>query len=248
MKIKSVFISDTHIGNPMCQYEKLYTFLKSFENVDGTYDVENLFLVGDIIDITGFNHKVFWTQHRKVLKKLIRMADRGVNIVYVIGNHDYQLEREFINEGQESFVLNNIKFCREHIYKDILLIHGDQFDGIVRAYPILYAVGDFGYHILIHINDWQNKFRRFFGIKEWSFSLWVKTRVKKAIQFINHFEEAVAKYAKDKNVNTVIAGHIHKAEDIMLNGIRYANCGCWAEFCSYILEYEDGSLELKYYE
>jgi UDP-2,3-diacylglucosamine pyrophosphatase LpxH len=85
-------------------------------------------------------------------------------------------------------------------------------------------------------------------MKEWSFSLWVKTKVKKAIQFINHFEEAVCRYAKEKNVTTVIAGHIHKAEDTMFDGIRYLNTGTYVEFCSYVVEYKDGTLELKFYE
>lgn len=76
--MKSIFMSDLHLGNPHCQADKLYDFLKSLEDADGNYAIENLFLVGDIIDMTGFNNKVFWSHHRKVIKKFLRMADRGV--------------------------------------------------------------------------------------------------------------------------------------------------------------------------
>ena len=246
--MKSIFMSDLHLGNPHCQADKLYNFLKSLELPDGSYRVENLFLVGDIIDITGFNNKIFWSNHRKVIKKFLRMADRGVKIYYIIGNHDYHLEDEILNNYEDVQSFNNIIFCREFIYKNILLIHGDQFDGVVKVYPFLYTIGDFGYHLLIHINHLQNKIRRFLGMQEWSFSLWVKTKVKKAIQFINHFEDVVCRYAKERNANTVISGHIHKAEDTIINDIRYINTGCWVEFCSYVVEHQDNTLELKYYE
>jgi UDP-2,3-diacylglucosamine pyrophosphatase LpxH len=248
MKIKSVFISDTHIGNPMCQSEKLYDFLKSFENEDGSYSIENLFLVGDIIDITGMNHKVFWSFHRKIIKKLIRMADRGVKIFYIIGNHDYHLEKEFLQNEDDLNSMNNITFCRKYIYKNILLIHGDQFDGVIRAYPILYFFGDVGYHLLIKINHLQNCIRRLLRIKEWSFSLWVKNKVKRSIEFMNNFDESVARYARENSCHTVIYGHIHRSSDSMKNDVRVMNCGTWVEFCSYIVEYEDGILEAKFYE
>jgi UDP-2,3-diacylglucosamine pyrophosphatase LpxH len=115
-----VWISDVHLGNEACQYDKLLSFLKSFESDDSSkYNLTNLFLVGDIIDMTQFNHKVFWSKHRTVLKKLIRMADKGVNIIYVRGNHDYHLEHEFgLSEEDESNAadFNGIKIVYNYTY------------------------------------------------------------------------------------------------------------------------------------
>ena len=42
-RVKTLWISDLHLGTRGCQAEKLATFLKS-------YDCDHLYLVGDIID------------------------------------------------------------------------------------------------------------------------------------------------------------------------------------------------------
>lgn len=248
----TIWISDVHLGNPNSQYEKLYKFLKSLETSDG-YRVKNLYLVGDIIDMTQFNHKVFWGYHRIVIKKLFRMADKGVNIVYIRGNHDYFIQNEFLKDNPQGICFNQIKIKYNDTYtaldgKTYFVLHGDEFDGVVRTYPILYWVGDKGYKIIITLNTLQNKLRRLLKIKEWSFAQWVKVNVKRSVQFINNFETLVVGEAQKRGVDGVICGHIHSAEDSLMDGVRYLNCGCWVEFCSYISEDENGKIEVNYYE
>ena len=43
MKVKTIFVSDIHLGTRFCQAEKFIEFLKDFES-------ENLYLVEDIVD------------------------------------------------------------------------------------------------------------------------------------------------------------------------------------------------------
>lgn len=253
IKYNTIWLSDIHLGNPNCQYQKLYKFLKSLENSEGGYNVKNLYLVGDIIDMTQFNHKVFWGLHRIIVKKFFRMADKGVNIIYIRGNHDYLVESEFLKDSPEGICFNKIQLKYNDIYKSLsgdeyLILHGDEFDGVVRTYPILYWVGDIGYKLIIKINTMQNKLRRLFKIKEWSFAQWVKFNVKKSIQFINNFELLVVGEAKKKKVDGIICGHIHHAEDRNIDNIRYLNCGCWVEFCSYIYETSEGIIKVEYYD
>jgi UDP-2,3-diacylglucosamine pyrophosphatase LpxH len=250
-KINSIFLSDLHIGSPNLNHEKLFSFLKSLENADGSYNVKNIFLVGDIIDIAQFNHKIFWTKHRNILRKFLRAADKGVNIVYIIGNHDWHLEKEILNH-EEHLSFNGIEFHREFIYTNLkgekcLLIHGDQFDGIVALNPILYKIGDYLYHFMHFVNKIQNTIRRLLKKPEWSFALWIKSKAKEAVKFMANFENLVAEKAKKENVQIVIAGHIHQLNDRMINGVRYMNCGTFCEFQSYIVEYEDGEMCAKYY-
>lgn len=252
-KFNTIWISDVHLGNPNCQYEKLYNFLKSLENSKGNYNVKNLYLVGDIIDMTQFNHKVFWGYHRAIIKKLFRMADKGVNITYIRGNHDYFIQDEFLKDNPTGVCFNKIRIKYNDTYKaldgrEYFILHGDEFDGVVRTYPILYWVGDTGYKIIIKLNTLQNKIRRLFKIREWSFAQWVKINVKRSVQFINNFETLVVGEAKKRRVDGVICGHIHNAEDSLMSGVRYLNCGCWVEFCSYISEDENGKIEVNYYE
>lgn len=247
----TIWISDTHLGNPNCQYDKLLEFLSSLQNKQGSYDLKYLYLVGDIIDMTQFNHKIFWSKHRSILKKLIRMADHGVSIIYIRGNHDWYLEKEFpIRDHTVKFHGIHLKY--DDVYHAIdgrsyLIIHGDQFDGIIRLYPIIYKLGDFSYKTIILLNRWQNAIRRFFGLREWSLAQWVKQSVKRSIQFINNYEQLVISAAKNQNVDGVICGHIHAAADKQFNDIRYLNSGCWVEFCSYIVEYDDGTIESQFY-
>jgi UDP-2,3-diacylglucosamine pyrophosphatase LpxH len=253
-KINTIWLSDIHLGNPNCQYKKLYNFLKSLERKDGSYQVKKVFLVGDIIDMTRFNHRIFWSQHRMVIKKLFRMADKGVEIVYIRGNHDHFLEEEFLKNSSPYGVNFNgitIKYNDIHVTKKnekFFILHGDEFDGFFKAYKIFYLLGSLSYASIIIFNRIQNKIRRLLGFKEWSLAQWIKLKVKRSIQFINKFEDLVVDSAKSKGVHGVICGHIHYAEDKMIDDVRYLNCGCWVEFCSYLYEDKEGNIKLAYYD
>jgi len=249
-KYKTVWISDTHLGNPNCQHEKLYAFLKSLENSKGNYDIEKLYLVGDIIDMTQINHKILWSKHRKVIKKIFRMADHGVEVIYIPGNHDYYVRTEFLKDNPDGVDFKNIKIKRNDIHytkkgEKVFILHGDEFDGVIRMYPILYKVGDLSYKMIIFLNRLQNRFRGVLGIPEWSMAQWIKQKAKRAIQFINRYEELVVKAAIEKGVDAVICGHIHNAANTLIeddgNTIRYLNCGCWVEFCSFVYEDKNGT-------
>jgi len=255
-KYKSVWISDTHLGNPNCQHEKLYEFLKSLENEDGGYDLERIFLVGDIIDMTQIDHKTLWGKHRKVIKKLFRMADRGVQVIYIPGNHDYFVRNEMeLDDNPDGVEFKNIIIRRNDTYingkgEKVFMLHGDEFDGVIRSFPFIYAIGDYSYKVIIMLNRLQNGFRRFFGMKEWSFAQWIKHKAKRAVQFMNRYEELVSEGAERRGADIVICGHIHNAADQVFgqnDDVRYMNCGCWVEFCSYICEYEDGTMETVIY-
>jgi UDP-2,3-diacylglucosamine pyrophosphatase LpxH len=249
MRYKSVFISDVHLGTDICQHQKLLDFLKSLESKDKKgYNVENLFLVGDIIDMVHMNHKIFWSQHRTVIKKLLRMADKGVTIYFITGNHESYL-RDDMHELPDD--LNGIQFCDKVVYisvsgKKYLVIHGDQFDGAIRSMPWLYWLGDKAYTVALFCNKWYNKIRKLFGRPYWSLSLWLKSKVKNAVKYIGNYEEIVCKKVKDEGYNGVVCGHIHKADNKYIGDIHYLNSGCFTEFCSVIVEHKNGEMELIY--
>jgi len=65
-KIKTLFVSDIHLGNPNSQTEKL---LKVFKD----YEFENLIIIGDFIDMTYLKRKFYWDQnHSTVIQKVLR--------------------------------------------------------------------------------------------------------------------------------------------------------------------------------
>jgi UDP-2,3-diacylglucosamine pyrophosphatase LpxH len=235
-KYKSLFLSDLHIGIEHCQVSKLNKFLKENE-------FENLFLVGDIIDMTNLKSKVYWNNESTKFIRRILKESKHKNVYYIIGNHDYFLEM-FLGE-----TLSNIKFSKEMKYttvkgEEVLLIHGDKFDGMITNMRWLYWLGDRAYSFALFLNLWVNKTRSIFGKRYWSLSKYLKSKVKGAIQFVNNFEKLIVEDAKNNNVQVVIAGHIHVAEDKIIDGIRYMNCGDWVEQTTCIVEDLNGNLIL----
>ncbi len=131
-KVRSIFVSDIHLGTRACQAHSLLEFLRD-------YDAEHLFLLGDIIDFWAMRRGVYWsTTQNTVVQKIL----------------------------------------------------------------------------------------------------------KRAAGFIFDFEEAVARYVKERGVDGVICGHIHSASVKEIDGIRYINCGDWVDSCTAIAEHRDGRIEL----
>ena len=55
-------------------------------------------------------------------------------------------------------------------------------------------------------------------------------------------------YCKSRNCDSVLCGHIHKPENIVIDGINYYNTGDWVESNTFIIESVDGDIELIKYE
>jgi UDP-2,3-diacylglucosamine pyrophosphatase LpxH len=126
----------------------------------------------------------------------------------------------------------------------MLLLHGDEFDSVVKCSPWLAKLGSNLYDFLLAANPYINYWRRKFDLPHWSLSSYLKNKAKKAVQYIGSFEEAVAQAARKRNVDTVVCGHIHRAEMREINGVLYCNDGDWVESCSSLIEDMNGHLRL----
>lgn len=234
---RSIFISDVHLGSRGAQAEALDDFLKN-----NTCD--NLYLVGDIIDFWALRRKIYFPEsHVRVIRRLLKRQEQGVKVTYIVGNHDEVL-RDFIplTFGEMKVLDDTIHTAADG--KRYLVIHGDQFDQVMRYAKWLAWLGDIGYALLLRSNTVVNWFRRRFGLGHWSLSAYVKYKVKMAVNFIGEFEQTVAKAAKDHNVDGVICGHIHHAEDRQIDGIAYLNDGDWVESCTALVENEHGRMSV----
>ena len=232
-----LFLSDVHLGSKAAQAEMLVDFLR-------VYDAEKIYLVGDIIDGWRLKRSWHWPQaHNDVVQKLLRKARKGASIVYIPGNHD-----EFLRDfpGQH-FGGVEVKQNDVHVTADgrrFLVIHGDEFDVVVRNARILAYLGDWAYDTAIAINIVFNYIRRRLGFPYWSISSWAKLKVKNAVNFIGAFETALAAEAERHGCQGVICGHIHHAQLTRHAGIEYVNTGDWVESCTAIAERHDGSFEM----
>jgi UDP-2,3-diacylglucosamine pyrophosphatase LpxH len=123
-------------------------------------------------------------------------------------------------------------------------MHGDKYDGIVRYAPWLARLGDRAYEVSMMINGLVNRGRRLFRLPYWSLSAYLKFKVKKAVEFVSHFEDAVVREARQRGVQGVICGHIHTPDNRMIDDIHYMNDGDWVESCTALIEHHDGRFEI----
>jgi UDP-2,3-diacylglucosamine pyrophosphatase LpxH len=237
LRYRSIWISDVHLGTRGSQARLLLDFLKSTES-------KYLYLVGDIIDGWRMRRSWYWSQdHNDVIQKLLRKARKGTRLIYVPGNHDENF-RDFAGHR-----FGNVAVMREAVHRmadgrRFLVVHGDEFDGVVLYAKWLAFVGDNAYELALVLNKWFNRIRRALGFPYWSLSAYLKHSVKNAVQYISNFENAVVAYARERGVDGVVCGHIHTAEIRDFGGITYCNDGDWVESASALVEHMDGRLEI----
>jgi UDP-2,3-diacylglucosamine pyrophosphatase LpxH len=236
---RTVFISDLHLGTRGCRSDFLADFLRRTS-------CENLFLVGDVIDGWRLRKSWYWDpQHDEVLRLILWHARSGANVTYIPGNHD-EMFRAWLPMGLE---IAGIRLRAEatHVTADgkrLLVIHGDEFDSVVRYARFLALLGDWAYAAALVSNRWFNMLRRRLGYPYWSLSAWLKRRVKEAVKAIDRFESALAGEARRRGFDGVVCGHIHHAEMRQVQGVMYLNDGDWVESCTALVEHHDGRLEL----
>jgi UDP-2,3-diacylglucosamine pyrophosphatase LpxH len=236
-KFRTLFISDIHLGSKPAKAEFLIDFLRYHE-------AEAIYLVGDIVDGWRLRRSWHWPQsHNDVVQKLLRQARKGTRITYIAGNHDEFL-RDFQGTHFGGIVVADRAIHETSDGRRFLVIHGDQFDSIVHNVRWLAYLGDKAYDLAIIVNRVIARFRRIFGMPYWSFSSWAKVKVKKAVNFISHFQQIVAQEARRSNVDGVICGHIHHAAMERIAGVEYVNTGDWVESCTAVAEHFDGSMEI----
>ena len=84
-RVRSLFLSDIHLGTKACQAEHLLAFLRE-------HPAENVFLIGDIIDFWAMKRSLAWSPaHNTVVQKMLRRARHGERIIFIPGNHDEAL-------------------------------------------------------------------------------------------------------------------------------------------------------------
>lgn len=236
---RCVFISDTHLGTRGCRSDFLADFLRRTS-------CQQLYLVGDIIDGWRLRRSWYWDEsHDEVLRQILRKAQSGTIVTYIPGNHD-EMFRSWLPLGLEIAGIR-LQGEAEHVTADgkrLLVIHGDEFDSVVRYARFLALLGDWAYTVALVTNRWFNAIRRRLGYPYWSLSAWLKCQVKEAIKAIDRYEVALANEARRRGFDGVVCGHIHHAEMREVQGVLYLNDGDWVESCTALVEHHDGRLEL----
>jgi UDP-2,3-diacylglucosamine pyrophosphatase LpxH len=239
LRYRTIFISDVHLGTRGCRSDFLIDFLRRVS-------CERLFLVGDIIDGWRLRKSWYWdAECDEVLRLILHHARTGTDVTYIPGNHD-EMFRAWLPMGLEIAGVR-LRAEAEHLTADnrrLLVIHGDEFDSVVRYARFLAVLGDWAYATVLRANTWFNALRRRLGYPYGSLSAWLKRQVKEAVKAIDRFEGALAGEARRRGFDGVVCGHIHHAEMRDVGGVLYVNDGDWVESCTALVEHDDGRLEL----
>ena len=239
-RYRTIWISDVHLGTRGCNDRLLIDFL---DHVDS----ETLYLVGDIIDGWRMKKRYYWPErHNAIVRRLMKRAKRGTEVVYIPGNHD-EMFRQFAGMNFGGVQIRNKAIHTTADGRRLLVLHGDEFDTVVMAHKWLAFAGDAAYGFLMKLNVVVNAVRRRFNLPYWSLSKHAKHKVKNAVEFISRFEDAVAHEARVKNVSGVVCGHIHTAEVRQYGDITYYNDGDWVEGCTALVEHFDGRMEILHW-
>lgn len=236
-RYRTIWISDVHLGTRSSKVDGLLDFLSRHE-------ADRYYLVGDIIDGWALQRSWYWpASHNELLQALLQRAGEA-EVIYIPGNHD-EAARHF-----PGLQLGDITIQKQAVHNTVdgrrlLVLHGDEFDGVVRHARWLSKIGGWAYQSLLTLNRHVNRVRRWLNKPYWSLAAAAKTKTKRAVQYIADFEDAVVQRARQHDVEGVVCGHIHVPELRPVEGVTYANTGDWVENCTALVEHQDGRLALR---
>ena len=206
-KYRSLFISDLHLGSHNCKVDRLLRFLRQTH-------AERIYLVGDIIES---HHLKYWPKHHhSVVRLLVERSLRGVELIYIPGNHDALLRHHYGVFGNLLIYKNYSHLCVDGSI--LFLTHGDEVD-FLPNYLWLWFI---------------TLFEKITRLSLWKFCRKVMPKVIE--KHTQHFENKMRALGHDN----ILCGHIHYPK--LSKG--YYNCGDFIEHCTAIVEHYDGKFEL----
>lgn len=237
--IRSLFLSDLHLGARASQPAAILSFLRAHE-------AERIYLVGDVFDLWN-GGKVHWSEiHDAVICELNRQVQNGVQVIFLAGNHDARLREPGVAKLPDGWELRE---AVRHVTADgrsFLVLHGDQCDRRFLRWHWMTRLGSRADAALRAIDAWLG---RNFGRRDASAAK--QTMVQRLVGAFNAlfvmggvFERRLTALAEAVGMDGVICGHSHEPDIHLVGEIVFANCGDWVDSCTALAEENDGSLRL----
>ncbi|MEL6648475.1 MAG: UDP-2,3-diacylglucosamine diphosphatase [Pseudomonadota bacterium] len=246
--LRSVFISDLHIGYKGADIRSLNAFLRA-------YRFNYLYLVGDILDGWKLEKRWYWNQdYSDFLDILVELKSRGVQIVMISGNHDEKLRQTKARLSRAVLFRRFGIWLNEQVIHNtqdgrrLLIIHGDQLDG-----PLFRSTSKYADGIWLRVDNltWSRaKAERPMAEEKrvrWSLGKAIATHAK---SLIASYADAALRMASRNGADGIICGHSHIPSLINRGSLVFGNCGSWTgarvagEYHTALVEQCDGRLEL----
>ncbi|RXJ83225.1 UDP-2,3-diacylglucosamine diphosphatase [Arcobacter cloacae] len=206
IKENAIFVADSHYNK---KNKEFLIFLRKVETKE--ISTTQLFLMGDIFDFISGESRYFVKQNIEVINLLNKLS-KDIQIVYLEGNHDYNLKSIFPNIE----VIKREKQPLEAILENnqtVSLAHGDNF--INWKYDL--------YCSFIR-NRFFLKFMNFIDI-----NYFISKKIEKALlgksicHEMKNFEELILKRVKNYNTKIIIEGHYHQGKTFIIDDKEYIN-------------------------
>lgn len=235
--MKAIFLSDAHIrDHEDANLPPLLAFLDSLRG-----GVDRLYVVGDLFDTWfGFPRAVF-DEYVPLLGALDRLHRSGVRIVYVTGNHDFEMGRFFTHTLQAE--VHESEFTLESDGRRAYVAHGDMVNAADRKYRRLRRI-------------LRTRFTRWLGRSlppSWVWRIaqqmsqeFTGEEIARRMPLVEIFD----RFAREKlagGFDTVILGHLHIPTLHRHDQRIYANLGEWMRLRTF-LRWDDGQLSLWRWE
>lgn len=239
---RAIFISDIHLGTAGCKADAVLRFFDR-------YSAEQLYLLGDIMDVWANRNIFSWPKKQiAVLRRILGLADEGVEVYYLPGNHDRAVGTL---SGLE---LGSIRVGREFIHETadrrrLLLTHGDAYDAFVIHHEWAARTATRVYHFITVINNLIGRLtrRRSGHLSPLSICRLVRVASKRFTDLFSSFATTVSAEALRRECDGVVCGHMHRPQIALIGDIQYHNAGDWMEHCTALVEDCAGNLSLVRY-
>ena len=235
LAVRSLFLSDLHLGARGCRATEILSFLRQIE-------AERIYLVGDILDI-WHPAAVHWSAtHDAIIDWIGDQVTAGREVIYLYGNHDREMAVDFPRPMPAVRVAERVT----HEAADgrrYLVLHGDQADGRLLRWHWMTRIGSRADALLRRLDQ---ALRRHRGLSEGERSLIqaVLAGVNTLLAMGDGFERRLALIAETAGREGIICGHSHKPALRDVAGRIYANCGDWVDSLTALVEHADGRLHL----
>lgn len=201
----AIFVADSHYNE---KNQEFLVFLKKLQ--DKTIQTTQLFLMGDIFDFISGESKYFIKRNQELID-IINHLSKYIQIIYLEGNHDYNMEVLFPG----IIVIKREKQPLDILYKEeiVSLSHGDNF---TPWHYNLYCKVIRNHSLLVFLN--MIDFNNFISKK-----IYYSLQKKSICSVMKDFDSFAKKRLKNYKSKLVIEGHFHQGKIFKDENQTYVN-------------------------
>lgn len=267
LKFDTVILSDWHLGRYYCRAGALSRFLNNLQcrrlivNGDGvdleelrhpdrpSYDDPNLVRL-----LEKKAHRILPPSHYAILNRMRQMAQSGVQVDWIPGNHDQPLRKHFDEKFFGATIVESVTMDLPD-GKKCVIRHGDEFDLPWHMDTWGDKLLVMGYFANMAVDIRVNAVLETLCLPPVSLPKIARRNLGLGSSRLETFRVNALEYAIRNNADVIICGHIHEPEDTVeecrgmadeRRQVRRINCGDFTESNSFVFIDEHGNISLKH--